>query len=105
MKNLKRLIALALISASFAQCASAVNIIPINFQAGSLWTVVSIVYGVSAAVAVVMLVLHTLKWMTADDEQGRMDAKTGIIYVVVALLILMLAGALVSMLYSAPTGF
>jgi formate-dependent nitrite reductase membrane component NrfD len=102
MKNTKRPVALALLSASFAQCASAA-IIPINFQVNTLTDVKNIVYGISAGVGAVMIVLHVFKWLTADDEEGRLNARNNIAYVLFALLVLALAGVLVGMFYSAPT--
>jgi hypothetical protein len=102
MKNIKRPIASALLSASFAQCASA-DILPIGFGIGTLTEVKNIVYGVTVGVATVMIVLHAFKWITADDEEGRLTARNNIVYVLFAVFILVLAEVLVGMFYSAPT--
>jgi hypothetical protein len=46
--------------------------------------------------AAVMLLLLALKWIISDDPQGRTDARRGIWYVIVGIIIIVSAGALVS---------
>jgi type IV secretory pathway VirB2 component (pilin) len=47
------------------------------------------------ACGVVMIIYMGLKWMLADDPQGRENARRGIIYIIIGLIILRVASALV----------
>ncbi len=60
--------------------------------------VINILTGIGAGVAVFMLVLNGLKWMLAEDVSGRQDAKRGMLYIFVGLLIFVVAIQLVNFL-------
>lgn len=50
-------------------------------------------------VGVIMLILHGFKWMVSDDIEGRKDARRGIVYVLVGLSFIVLASALVELMF------
>jgi type IV secretory pathway VirB2 component (pilin) len=101
----RAILSVALFVFSFIAYAAAQDIIPIGMKQSNIDTLKDIIFGVSVGVAVLMIVLNGLKWMTSDDEGDRAEAKTAMIYAGVALLILMLAGALVGLMFSAPGGY
>jgi hypothetical protein len=49
-----------------------------------------------------MISLHAVKWKTAENPREREEAKKGIIGVILALLLIMIAATLVSLLFSKP---
>jgi len=56
---------------------------------------------VASVMAAGLLAFMGIKWLSSDNAQGRADAKKGVIYVLVGLLILLLAGRLVEGIYCA----
>ena len=62
-------------------------------------TIILILESIAAGMAVLMLVINGLKWMTADDYQSRDDAKKGIYYVFIGLALVIISSALVNYLY------
>lgn len=62
---------------------------------------------VAAALGVLMISIQGLKWVTSETPQDRADAKKGIEYVLIGLLVVYLSGILVCGLYGvalAPYG-
>ncbi len=56
-------------------------------------------YIIAGLLASVMLVLQGLKWVMSDAPQERLDAKKGIMYVLIGLLVVYMAAIFVSLLY------
>lgn len=54
---------------------------------------------VAAAMGVLMIAIQGLKWVTSDTPQDRAEAKKGLIYILLGLLVVALAGAIVCGLY------
>ncbi|RLI93245.1 MAG: hypothetical protein DRO89_00495 [Candidatus Altiarchaeales archaeon] len=50
-------------------------------------------------VGIIMLILHGFKWLVSEDMEGRTDAKRGMIYVMVGLALMVLASALVELIF------
>ena len=86
---------------------NAQNIIPISISNDPIDSLTTIIYGISVGIAVLMLMLNGIKWMLADGDQDRFEARQAIIYIGVALALLMVAGLLVSLFFgaAAPTGY
>ncbi|MBN2013747.1 MAG: hypothetical protein JW778_01065 [Candidatus Altiarchaeota archaeon] len=61
--------------------------------------IILILESIAAGLAVLSLMVNGLKWMTADDFQGRDDAKKGVYYVLVGLALVIISFALVNYLY------
>jgi hypothetical protein len=59
----------------------------------------NLVYGIAAGLAALMITLHAIRWKTADSPSGREEAKRGMINVILALILIMVAGALISVIY------
>jgi len=62
----------------------------------------NLVYGIAAGLAALMITLHAVKWKTADSPNGREEAKMGMINVILALILIMIAGAVISVIYVKP---
>ena len=56
---------------------------------------------VAAALGTLMLAILGVKWIMSDNPQERDDAKKGIIYVIVGLLLVSIASTLVDEIYCA----
>lgn len=56
---------------------------------------VLLIFIVGGMMAAIMLLLLALKWIISDDPQGRTDARRGIWYVIVGIIIIVSASALV----------
>jgi len=56
---------------------------------------------IAAFIALVMIVIHGLKYLMAQSPQTREDAKQGIVYVILGLLLVVMATVLVKNLYTA----
>lgn len=54
---------------------------------------------VAAAMGVLMISIQGLKWITSDNPQDRAEAKKGLIYILVGLLVVALAAQIVLGLY------
>ncbi|MFH0859957.1 MAG: pilin [Candidatus Altiarchaeota archaeon] len=54
---------------------------------------------VAAALGVLMISIQGLKWVTSDTPQDRADAKKGLEYILIGLLVVYLAGVIVCGLY------
>jgi len=62
----------------------------------------NLIYGIAAGLAVLMIVIHAVRWKTADNLADREQAKKGIINVILALILIMVAGAVISVIYVKP---
>ena len=60
-------------------------------------------YGVIGGVATLMLVIQAIKWKTAEGPQDRESAKKGMITVVIALVVVTVAGTAVDVMYGKKT--
>ncbi|MCK4491397.1 MAG: TrbC/VirB2 family protein [Candidatus Altiarchaeales archaeon] len=58
-----------------------------------------ILYGIAAGIAILLIVIHGVKYKTTDNPDVRENAKRGIINVVIGLAIIIIAAALVSMMF------
>lgn len=56
---------------------------------------------VAAALGALMLAILGVKWIMSENPQEREDAKKGIIYVIIGLLLVTMAGTLVTEIYCA----
>lgn len=66
---------------------------------GEFCGVILILQSIAAGLAVLMLAVNGFKWMTADDAQGRIDARRGVFYIFIGLALVIIAFALVNYLY------
>jgi type IV secretory pathway VirB2 component (pilin) len=57
-----------------------------------------VLYGIAAGVAILLVVIHGVKWKTADSLEGREEAKRGVLNVILGLAIIVIAAALVSLI-------
>jgi hypothetical protein len=62
----------------------------------------NLAYGIAAGLAALMITLHAIRWKTADNPNDREEAKRGIINVILALILIMVAGAVISAIYVKP---
>jgi hypothetical protein len=62
----------------------------------------NLVYGIAAGLAALMITLHAIRWKTADNPSDREEAKRGMINVILALILIMIAGAVISVIYVKP---
>jgi hypothetical protein len=62
----------------------------------------NLIYGIAAGLAALMITLHAIRWKTADNLSDREEAKKGMINVILALILLMIAGAAISAIYVKP---
>ncbi len=58
-----------------------------------------ILYGIAAGIAILLIAIHGIKYKTTDNPDVRENAKRGIINVVIGLAIIIIAAALVSMMF------
>ena len=59
--------------------------------------VIGIIYIAAGILGALMIVIHGIKMVTAQDPNDRNAAKNSIIYVIIALVIIVLAGALIGL--------
>jgi hypothetical protein len=62
----------------------------------------TLLYGVAAGIAALMITMHLVRWKTAENSNEREEAKKGIIHVILALILIMIAGTLVGILFVKP---
>ena len=62
----------------------------------------NLLYGIAAGIAALMITLHAVKWKTADNPSDREEAKRGIINVILALMLIMIAATVISVIYVTP---
>ena len=62
----------------------------------------TLLYGIAAGIAALMIAMHAVKWKTADNPNDREEAKRGMINVILALILIMIAATLVSVLFVKP---
>jgi tetrahydromethanopterin S-methyltransferase subunit G len=62
----------------------------------------NLLYGVAAGIAALMITFHAIKWKTADGAIERDAAKRGILNVILGLILIIIAAALVEMVYKKP---
>jgi len=79
------------------------SIIPIGLKTATIGDIITIFYAVSVSVAVLMMIFHGIKWITADDDNDRKLAREGVIHVLLGLLFILIAAALVEMIYTKPS--
>jgi len=65
-----------------------------------LCNIIYILGGIAVAVSVFLIMVHGIRWMTADDFEGRQDAKRGIVYVFIGLILVMVAASLASYFFT-----
>lgn len=58
----------------------------------------TMLYGIAAGVAILLIAIHGIKWKMASSPEGREDAKRGILNVILGLAIIIIAAALVSLI-------
>ena len=63
----------------------------------------TLLYGIAAGVAALMITFHAIKWKTAAGPNDREEAKRGIINVILGLILIMIAASLVALLFSKGT--
>jgi len=79
------------------------HIIPVGLRDATIQDIITIFYGITVAVAVVMMAFHGIKWMTADNDEDRKQAREGVIHILLGLLFILIAAALVDMVYRRPS--
>lgn len=62
----------------------------------------ALLYGVAAGIAALMIARHAVKWKTAENPGDREAAKKGMINVILALVLIMIAAALVGVAFVKP---
>jgi hypothetical protein len=62
----------------------------------------TLLYGVAAGIAALMIAMHAVKWKTAENPSDREAAKKGLINVILALVLIMIAAALVGVAFVKP---
>ena len=62
----------------------------------------TLLYGVAAGIAALMITFHAIKWKTAGSPAERDAAKRGILNVVLGLILIIIAASLVEMVYKKP---
>ncbi|MBN2013748.1 MAG: TrbC/VirB2 family protein [Candidatus Altiarchaeota archaeon] len=65
-----------------------------------LCNVLYIIYGVAAGISILLIMFHGMKWMLSDDIEGRQDAKRGIAYVFVGLILIITAASLANYFFT-----
>jgi len=61
-----------------------------------------ILYAITAGVAILLIVFHAIKWKLAESPDGRMEARKGIINVILGMALIIIAASLVTLLYKIP---
>lgn len=64
----------------------------------------NILYGIAAGIATLMITMHAVKWKTADNPNDREEAKKGIMSVILAIILIIVAATLVTLLFRKPPG-
>ncbi|ODS42050.1 MAG: hypothetical protein MSIBF_01505 [Candidatus Altiarchaeales archaeon IMC4] len=67
--------------------------------ASTISYVIKILYAVAAGIAALMITFHGFRWLTADSPEARADAKRGIAFVILGLIVIAIAFTLVEVLY------
>jgi C1A family cysteine protease len=62
----------------------------------------TLLYGIAAGIAALMITMHAVKWKTAENPSEREEAKRGMINVILALILIMIAATLVRVLFVKP---
>ncbi len=78
------------------------NLVTAGVMGETVADMISLLYGIAAGFAVLLIVVHGVKWKTATNPAAREEAKKGIIMVILALLIIIIAGTIVTMIYKLP---
>lgn len=63
-----------------------------------IWDINTILYGITAGIAILMIVLYGIKWKIADNPEAREEAKRGILNVILGLAIIIIAANLVALI-------
>ncbi|RLI89976.1 MAG: hypothetical protein DRO62_00395 [Candidatus Altiarchaeales archaeon] len=79
------------------------HILPIGLRETTIQDIITVFYGITAATGVVMIIFHGIKWITADNDEDRKQAREGVIHVLLGLLFILIAAALVDMVYRRPS--
>lgn len=87
----------------FSQSVAGADIIPIGLKEASIEEWITLFYAITVAAAVLMIMFHGIKWITADNDEDRKQAKEGIKNVFLGLVFILLAAALVDMAYTQPS--
>jgi len=64
----------------------------------TIHSIVSIIYYIAGIIAAIMLVINGYKFITSTTPEDRDDAKKGVVYIILALIIITIAGSLVDLL-------
>ena len=104
MEFRKKLIPISIIMV-LAISADAQHILPAGIREATIEDITNILYAISAAFGTLLLIFHGFKWMTSDTLDDRNEAKNGVIYTLLGLLIIILALTLVNFFYQEPTGY
>jgi hypothetical protein len=80
-----------------AQVSNQFDVPKVRFNDGALETIFNIVFGILGAVALIVLLLAALKYITARGDPGEVaKAKNAILYAVVGLVVVASAFTIVS---------
>jgi len=63
----------------------------------------TLLYGIAAGIAALMITLHAIRWKVAGGPHERDEAKRGIINVILGLMLIIVAATIVNLLYVKPT--
>lgn len=69
---------------------------------GTLGDANALLYGVAAGIAALMMAVHAVKWKTSDNANDRELAKKGMINVMLAVMLILIAASLVSIVFRTP---
>jgi hypothetical protein len=63
-----------------------------------IWDINTILYGIVAGIAILLITLHGIRWKIAESPEAREEAKRGILNVIFGLVIVIIATALVHLI-------
>lgn len=62
-----------------------------------IWDINTVLYGITAGVAILMITFYGVKWKVADSPEAREEAKQGILNVILGLAIVIIAAGFVAL--------
>lgn len=63
-----------------------------------VWDINTILYGIAAGIAILLITIHGIKWKLAESPEAREEAKRGILNVILGLAIIIIAANLVDLI-------
>lgn len=79
------------------------NLVDAGVMGEAVADITFLLYGIAAGFAALLIAVHGIRWKTATSPSAREDAKKSIIMVIVALMMIIIAGTIVTMIYQIPS--